>query len=90
MNANSRALTVLRLAQVQSRTGLSRSSIYQKISEGSFPLQVSLGPRSVGWIESEIDDWVEKQILRSRVEPTKDSINSGTLQNMSNQIEVRR
>ena len=50
---------ILRLPSVKSRTGLSRSTIYLKISQGSFPKPVSLGARAVGWLESQIDDWLD-------------------------------
>jgi len=59
--------TILRLPEVKARTGLSRSTIYLKVSEQSFPAPVSLGgKRAVGWIESEIQDWLEQQIKSSR------------------------
>ena len=57
--------TVLRLALVKQRTGLSRSSIYNGIKQGTFPAQISLGPRAVGWLESSIDDWIESRIALS-------------------------
>ena len=57
---------ILRLPLVKSRTGLSRSTIYLRVKEGSFPKPVSLGARAVGWLESEIDDWLEQQIRQSR------------------------
>lgn len=57
---------ILRLPAVKVRTGLSRSTIYLRISEGSFPKPVSLGSRAVGWIESEINDWLNQQIDNSR------------------------
>ena len=47
--------TILRLPAVKSRTGLSRSTIYLRIKEGSFPAPVSLGARAVGWPSTEID-----------------------------------
>jgi prophage regulatory protein len=59
-------LTILRLKQVQARTGLSRSTIYLRISERTFPQQISLGARAVGWIEQSITDWIEQQIAASR------------------------
>lgn len=49
------ALKILRRKQVESRIGLSRSTIYERIKTGTFPPPISLGSRSVGWIESEID-----------------------------------
>lgn len=52
----------LRLTDVIARTGLSRSSIYLSISEGKFPANINLGARSVGWLESEIDAWMQDRI----------------------------
>ena len=62
-----RPVAILRLKQVQERTGLSRSTIYQRIRSNKFPRQVSLGgQRAVGWIEQSITDWIEQQIAASR------------------------
>lgn len=60
------ATAILRLPTVKARTGLSRSTIYLRISEGSFPKPVSLGGRAVGWIEAEVNDWLNRQIEASR------------------------
>ncbi len=57
---------ILRLDAVLDRTGLSRSLIYQLVSEGHFPPQIHLGARSVGWIETEVDDWINARIAMSR------------------------
>ena len=46
--------TILRLPAVKARTGLSRSTIYLRISDGRFPKPISLGGRAVGWIDAEI------------------------------------
>jgi len=46
--------TILRLPTVKDLTGLSRSTIYLRISEGIFPKPVSLGARAVGWPEHEV------------------------------------
>ena len=59
-------ITILRLPAVKARTGLSRSSIYLRVAQGRFPKPISLGGRAVGWIEAEINDWLDQQILRSR------------------------
>lgn len=61
--------TILRLPAVKARTGLSRSSIYVRVSKGSFPAPVSLGGRAVGWVEAEVDDWLTHQIEASRERP---------------------
>ena len=57
---------ILRLPTVKARTGLSRSTIYLRVAEGSFPTPVSLGGRAVGWIEAEVNDWLAKRIETSR------------------------
>ncbi|MFH0781320.1 MAG: AlpA family transcriptional regulator [Pseudomonadota bacterium] len=51
-------ITILRLKQVQGRTGLSRSTIYDRMGKGTFPYSISLGARAVGWLESEINAWL--------------------------------
>jgi prophage regulatory protein len=59
-------LTILRRKQVEARTGLSRSTIYERIKTGTFPAPVSIGAKAVGWIESEIDSWLTAQVEKSR------------------------
>lgn len=56
------AITVLRLPAVKARTGLSRSTIYGRVSLGTFPRPISLGGRAIGWVSSEIEDWLQRQI----------------------------
>lgn len=58
--------TVLRLPEVKARTGLSRSTIYFRIAQGSFPKPISLGGRTVGWLEAEIQEWLQSCIESSR------------------------
>ena len=55
----------LRLPQVKTITGLSKSTIYSRISEGAFPKQIPLGPRLVVWVESDIQNWIGLQIQAS-------------------------
>lgn len=49
---------ILRLDTVRDRTGLSRSTIYRKIAEGTFPAQVKISVHGAGWHESEINRWI--------------------------------
>ena len=56
----------LRLPQVKATTGLSKSSIYARISEGTFPKQIPLGPRLVVWVESDIQNWIAQQVSAAR------------------------
>jgi prophage regulatory protein len=60
------APTILRRKQVEARTGLARSTIYDRVKSGTFPAPVSLGARAVGWVESEIDEWLFAQIKTRR------------------------
>jgi prophage regulatory protein len=50
---------ILRLPEVRACTGLSRTAIYRAIASGRFPRPVALGPRAVGWRESDIIEWIE-------------------------------
>jgi len=65
---------ILRLPSVIAWTGLSRSTIYLRISEGKFPQPISLGPRTVGWIEADIANWLEQKISESRLITTEKKI----------------
>ena len=56
----------LRLPEVLARTGLSRSTIYVRLEQGRFPRPISLGGRAVGWIESEVQEWIRQRIAESR------------------------
>lgn len=58
--------SVLRLCDVKKRTGLSRSTIYLRINTGGFPHPISLGGRAVGWLESEIEAWLEDKVTARR------------------------
>ena len=57
---------ILRLPEVMRRVGLKRASIYSAIAEGSFPKQIVLNARAVGWIEQEIEDWLIARVNNSR------------------------
>ncbi|MCZ6624948.1 MAG: AlpA family transcriptional regulator [Deltaproteobacteria bacterium] len=60
------AHNILRLPAVKATTGLSRSTLYKRIGEGAFPKAVNLGGRTVGWIEEEIQAWIQGKIDSSR------------------------
>ena len=51
-------MRIMRLKEVIGKTGLARSTIYNLISQGKFPKQVELGARSVGWVDTEIEEWL--------------------------------
>ena len=63
-NVNPKNLSILRRKQVEQRTGLSRSTIYLYIQEGTFPRPINLGSRSVGWLENEIDEWLISRVQK--------------------------
>ncbi|GMN12559.1 MAG: AlpA family transcriptional regulator [Qipengyuania citrea] len=49
---------IIRMRTVLDRTGLSRSTLYRKMAEGSFPRSVKLGEHSAGWHESAVNEWI--------------------------------
>ena len=57
---------LLRLPEVKATTGLSKSTIYARISEGTFPKQIPIGPRLVVWVESDIQNWIAAQVAAAR------------------------
>jgi prophage regulatory protein len=56
----------LRRKDVQIRTGLARSTIYLYVQQGSFPKPVTLGPRAVAWLESEVSAWITERVRIAR------------------------
>ena len=59
-------VTIWRLPEVMAHTGLSRSTIYDKMAKGEFPLSINLSVRTIGWIADEIIDWIQARIDDSR------------------------
>ncbi len=67
--------TILRRKQVEARIGLSRTAIYSKMKfdpkrpndyDPTFPRPISIGAKAVGWIESEIEEWLAARIQKTR------------------------
>jgi prophage regulatory protein len=50
---------IIRLPRTIQKTGLSRSTIYALLSRGEFPKQIKLSPRTMGWLEGDIDLWID-------------------------------
>jgi prophage regulatory protein len=57
---------ILRMPEVERRTGRARSSIYRDVASGLFPAPLKIGPRAIGWLEVEIEAWLSAQIAKSR------------------------
>lgn len=55
-------LKFIKLKEVMESTTLSKSTIYAYVSEGRFPRPITLGLRSVAWIESEVNSWKSEQV----------------------------
>ena len=54
---------ILRINTVLERTGLSRSTLYRKVDAGTFPAQLRIAARCVGWRESSVADWMRNPIF---------------------------
>jgi prophage regulatory protein len=59
---------LLRIKQVEEKTGFKRAHLYALMREGKFPKSVHLGIRSVGWDSIEIDRWIAERIAERNVE----------------------
>lgn len=55
-------MKILRLKEVINITGLSRSTLYDRITQGEFPSSISLGGNTVGWVEHEVTNWIQERI----------------------------
>jgi prophage regulatory protein len=56
---------ILRLNMVLDRTGLSRATLYRKVAAGTFPRQIRIASRCMGWRESAINDWLRNPMFYS-------------------------
>lgn len=56
----------IKLAEVKTLTTLSTSEIYRRIAAGTFPAQVTLGPKSVAWIEAEVLAWCDALVAQRK------------------------
>lgn len=72
MNSTPRAEKIIRCREVQERCGISRSSLYEKLNPKSlrydkeFPKPLKLGAKSVGWLESDVQTWINNRVQLSR------------------------
>jgi len=57
---------LLRRPEVLARCGISSATLYRRIIENDFPPPISLGGRSVAWVEDEVNAWIESRIESSR------------------------
>ncbi len=53
---------IVKLPRAIQISGLSRARLYEQINKGTFPKPVKLGARSVGWLQSEIIDWLDRRV----------------------------
>lgn len=56
---------LIRLPEVKTRIGLSRSTIYNRIADKTFPAPITLSGKSVAWLESDIDDWINCKLVEA-------------------------
>lgn len=60
---------VIRLPEVITKTGLARTTLYRMSTSNEFPASISLGGKAIGWIESEIDAWIEVRMAARQRQP---------------------
>jgi prophage regulatory protein len=59
-------LRLLRRPEVESKTGMCRSTIYEQVARGEFPAPIKLGRRASAWLEADIERWIADRIAASR------------------------
>lgn len=69
----SNADKIIRLRTVLARTGLSRSTMYRKIAEGTFPSQLRISVHGAGWRESSVDRWIADPVSFREDQPSQNS-----------------
>jgi len=60
--------TFIRMTETMRRTGYSKAWIYRLMSQKRFPASVKIGSRSIAFVESEVDEWINQRIAESRKE----------------------
>ena len=61
--------SILRLTDVEARCAVNRRTLYYWIERGMFPRPINLGPRTVGWLDSDIEAWINEKAQASRGSP---------------------
>ena len=62
-------MRVIRIKEVCQKVGLSRPSVLRKSREGTFPARINVGARAIGFIEEEVEEWLQEQAKKRK--PTK-------------------
>lgn len=62
---------ILRLADVEARCGVNRRTLYYWIERGMFPQPIHLGPRTVGWLDRDIEAWINGKAQEPRDDPSR-------------------
>lgn len=63
---NNKNIRLLRLPEVMNKTGYGKAWIYRLINQSLFPQPIKIGSRAIAFVESEVDEWIESAIERSR------------------------
>jgi len=66
IHMNTKTSRIAKLPEVQHKTGLGRTSIYNKMARGEFPKSIPIGARAVGWLEADVDRWIAERIEAAR------------------------
>lgn len=58
---------IIRLKEVLLKTGLTRSTLYRKVASRTFPRQIAISTRCMGWRQSDLDDWLRNPMVYEQV-----------------------
>jgi len=63
-------MNILRCKDVTKKTGIAKSTLYAMVKSRIFPLPVQLGPRTTGWVESEVETWLTEKVQQRDADTT--------------------
>lgn len=68
------ALAILRPAEAARRCGISRSQLYNLRTAGDFPRAVHITRNAVGFLESDVDEWIRNKVDAARATDEKETL----------------
>ncbi|WP_343724875.1 AlpA family transcriptional regulator [Herbaspirillum huttiense] len=72
---------ILKTKDVLKKTAIGRTTLHRKVKEGSFPAPIELGPHSVGWVESEVDEWIKERMNSRAANSDGESVGESGFEN---------
>ena len=72
--SDSKSPRLMRRPEVLAKIGLASSTLYEMTAAGEFPAPIPIGRQAVGWLESEVDAWINKRVELRDSQPRKRAV----------------